>query len=619
MSKKSRKWLKAFSQFLENLRIDSKHIAAVSAEAGIKLDLWDSQQRVLDCIGNGLDDGVHVFYILKSRQLGVSTVTLAILLFWLAIHPRIFGALAIDNERNSENFRNIIVRYMDSFPAGYFGKSFTIIHNNAKFLEFSNGSRLDFLVAGKSKTTWGESRAYTVALLSEVSKYGRAEGLNSFIETLSETNPDRLYIFESTAHGPNHWKAMWEDAGVDVFMKRRIFVGWWSSEVNMIPTSDPRFKIFGTGNPSPNEVEKIEAVKEQYDYKVTKNQLAWYRWRESNKATTREMLDESQPWTEDDAFVLSGMSFFQVRKVTEDLERAVKKTTSQWYRYYFGNSFMASKCEQILDPDRRMEVDLRIWEQPVPGGRYAIGFDPAYGRNDNADNNVICVARCFADKWVQVAEYASNAHTASQAAWAMAHLAGMYQNCIVNLEIGGPGDQVVMEINSLRQQLRSEQYQRATGAPPGATNFLETMRWYLYHRPDSMGAGYVYHWQTSIRTKFRLIGGFRDSHVTDQIQINSVFCLREMYDVTQEGAEVSAPAGLHDDRVFAAALADECWKSWIRPSMIAQGLTYDREMKATDHVQSRVSDILNTSVMRALNAPKPEPPINVFLKERGLS
>ena len=130
------------------------------------------------------------------------------------------------------------------------------------------------------------------------------------------------------------------------------------------------------------------------------------------------------------------------------------------------------KHEQILTADRRQEVDLRVWEEPVPGARYAIGFDPAYGRNDNADNNVICVARCFADKWMQVAEYASNKHTAGQSAWVMAHLAGWYTNCIVNLEVGGPGDQVVMELNSIRQQLRSEEYQKAMKMPPGAGNFL---------------------------------------------------------------------------------------------------------------------------------------------------
>jgi len=618
MASKSGKWLKAFSQFISNLRIDSKESAAESPEEGTKLELWESQQRALDFIGNGLDEGIHIFLILKSRQLGISTITLAILLFWLAIHPRIFGALVIDNDKNSQAFRDVLTRYMRSFPQNYFGKAFTITKNNAAFLEFSNGSRLDFLVAGKSKTTWGESRAYTVALLSEVSKYGRVEGLNSFMETMSMDNPNRLYIFESTAHGQNHWRGMWEDAGQDIYVKRRLFAGWWSKPLNRIDKKDPRFKIFGASPPSGRETEKISEVKEAYGWIITQEQLAWIRWKESNKTVSQEMLDENQPWTEDDAFVSTGMSFFQIRKVTDDLERA-RNNPSLWYRYYHGNSFMASKCEQIITPERYNEVELRVWEAPVPGARYAIGFDPAYGRNDNADNNVICVARCFADKWVQVAEYASNNHTPGQAAWVMAHLAGWYSNCIVNLEIGGPGDQVMMELNSVRQQLRSEEYQKAMNMPAGATNFLETMRWYLYHRPDSMGAGYVYNWQTSVRTKFRLLGGFRDSHVTDQIVINSVSCIREMYEVVQEGAEVGAPGGLHDDRVFAAALADECWKSWIRPSMIAQGLTYDRAMRATDNVQSKVSDVLNNSVTRALNAPKPEPPVNKFLSERGLA
>ena len=31
------------------------------------------------------------------------------------------------------------------------------------------------------------------------------------------------------------------------------------------------------------EREKIEAVKEQYDWIITQEQLAWIRWKESNK------------------------------------------------------------------------------------------------------------------------------------------------------------------------------------------------------------------------------------------------------------------------------------------------------------------------------------------------
>ena len=613
-----KKWLKLFSHFLENLRIDSKEAPAESAQEGTKLNLWESQQRALDFIGNGLDDGIHFFVILKSRQLGISTITLAILLFWLAIHPRIFGALVIDNDENSQAFRDILTRYMQSFPPGYFGKAFKTTNNNTKFMQFSNGSRLDFLVAGKSKTTWGESRAYTVALLSEVSKYGKQAGLDSFMETLSYDNPNRLYLFESTAHGPNHWKSMWEDAGADIHVKRRLFIGWWSKSRNSIDKKDPRFKVFGASGPSPLEKEKIAAVKSLYGWTITPEQLAWIRWRGSQKGATEDTLNENQPWTESEAFVLSGMSFFQTRRVADDIQRRSGTAEFLAYRFYLGNNFMSSTVEQITDARRIAEVSLRVWENPIEGARYAIGVDPAYGRNDNADRHAISVGRCFADKIVQVAEYATNDVDTRQVTWVLAFLAGRYKNCIVNLEIGGPGHAVMAELNSLRHELRATDYKAQEGLQ-GDETLLDTMRWYLYNRPDSMKAGFVYNWQTDFKSKFWLMNGFRDAYSTDQIIINSIPCLKEMLEVTQEGSEIRAPGNLHDDRVFAAALMTEAWKRWIQQPMMQEGLTYERLMNPAETPAAKVSEVLNNLAFRFMAREMPEPPINKFLAEKGLA
>jgi hypothetical protein len=54
------------------------------------------------------------------------------------------------------------------------------------------------------------------------------------------------------------------------------------------------------------------------------------------------------------------------------------------------------------------DVRLRVWEDPAPTGQYVIGCDPAWGRNDWADRSSISVWRCFADKLIQVAEYADS-------------------------------------------------------------------------------------------------------------------------------------------------------------------------------------------------------------------
>lgn len=616
MAGKLQKWLPLFSNFIDNLRIVSKE-APSTDERGSKLVLWDSQSRVLNYVGTSLTNGVHVFYILKSRQLGVTTVTLAILLFWLAVHPRIFGALVVDNDPNRDVFRDILTRYMDSFPTQYFGKAFTITASNSKYMQFSNGSRLDFLVAGKSKTTWGESRAYTVALLTEVSKYGRAEGLQSFMETLSEHNPDRLYLFESTAHGMNHWMRMWEDAGEDIFTRGRIFVGWWAKPQNAISRRDPRFKVFGAAHPTPREQERIEAVKDLYNHKISAEQLAWYRWRESSKATTAESLDESQPWTENDAFIQTGYSFFQTRNVA-DLIEVAREVPFMGFKFYLGNDFKASKMEWIDDARRVAEVELRVWTEPADGAQYVIGADPAFGRNDNNDRHCISVFRCFADKMVQVAEYADNKCDTRQVAWVLAYMAGYYKNCMVNLEIGGPGHAVMNELKSLREQLRSEEYQKAIGHD-GASDYLETMRWYLYHRPDSMGPGYAYNWETTHRSKWTMLSGLRDSLITSQLAVHSVPCLKEMMAVVQDGGEIGAPSGLHDDRVFAAALADVAWKQWFRPNLISQGLTYNRVMVTPDHLEAKISEILNAKIFTMLNAPVDEPEPNQYLSDRGLA
>src|SRR5208282_5029734 len=201
-------WLPLFKEFIKNLRIDSKELQGSLDGKGSPLDIWGSQELFLEEICYGLDNNVRTFYCLKARQLGISTISLAIDIFWLAMHPGTQGVLVVDTEGNREKFRLIIRRYIDSFPKNYFGSAFSIVKgkDNRNFIHFTNGSTLDFLVAGtRKKATWGEGRAYNFAHLTEVGKYGDAAGLASFRETLAEKHPNRLYIYESTANGFNHW------------------------------------------------------------------------------------------------------------------------------------------------------------------------------------------------------------------------------------------------------------------------------------------------------------------------------------------------------------------------------------------------------------------------------
>src|SRR4029077_14965046 len=98
-----RAWRDLFDEFLTNLRIDSKETVAED-ERGSVLEPWGSQNMFLDQLCYGLDKGIRQFYCLKARQLGISSISLAIDVFWLAMHPGLQGALVVDTEENREKF-----------------------------------------------------------------------------------------------------------------------------------------------------------------------------------------------------------------------------------------------------------------------------------------------------------------------------------------------------------------------------------------------------------------------------------------------------------------------------------------------------------------------------------
>ena len=601
------KWLPIFLEFVEALRIDSKEETATD-DSGTPLVLWQSQRRFLEELSDGLEYGVRTFVCLKSRQLGVTTISLAIDLFWLAMHPGIKGALVVDSEENREDFRRTLRRYIQSFPAEFFGDDFKLIKggDNRTGMTFSNGSKLVFLVAGKSKTkvNWGEGKGFAFAHLTECGKYGSGEGIKNFEEALAQKNPDRLTIYESTANGFNHWRDRWLEAKSDVHTQRAFFIGWWANPNNSISKSDPRFTDYGLQVPSGEERELVQAVLDQYGQKITPEQIAWYRWKQDKALKSgADVLDQNQPWTESQAFVATGFSFFQVRKIGQDMERlsAGGKDEAQFlaYRFECENEFLAMKMVPILDPEEMNRIQFRVWQPPVPNGKYVIGSDPAYGRNSHKDRHALSVWRCFADKLVQVAEFASADIEVKHFAWIMAFVAGAYSDCIVNYELGGPGRMIMSEWDHILGMLHSEAY-AAKVKEWDWSDALNNARWYLYHRPDSMGPGFAYNFESTWRTQQELMHQYRGAYSTNELELKSVKLLEEMRIVVQDGEHIGAPESKNedskDDRVFAAALACRAWLNWTRREMLSQGLMYETVMQEESGEMSPQAKSLNNIV-----------------------
>lgn len=602
------KWQQMLMNFISELRIVSREENAKLGEKGTKIQLWNSQKRALQEIAEGMDQGIRRFYILKSRQLGSTTIFVIVALFWHAIHPNMKGCMVFDQDKTRDDFRNTLRDIVNTIPPKYLGAAFGIDRHgdNKTFMRFTNGSQINFLVAGTSgsKEAWGESSGYSFVLLTEVANYGSPTGLFNFEEAMSETNPDRFYIYESTAKGYNHWRDRWISAEKDPFTSRCIFIGWWSKELNTIPTSDPRFALFGITKPSPREAELIGIVKQRHNHDVTMEQLAWIRWRAS-KDQTEDSLNQNQPWIAEQAFIMSGRSFFQNRLIGQDLDR-MGSTPYQGYRFWMGRDFWSAKLERLPgDETRRKEIEMRVWHEPDARGKYVIGMDPAGGSNDKNDRHVVSVWRCYADKLVQVAEYADNNSETRQAAWVMAYIAGVYVDCMINLELsGGYGRAVMVELDHLKDLLRAEANEGRKG-PKGQdwTDFLSNARYYIYRKPDAPTAnGYVLNWLTTSDNKRQIFSQLRDSHINGAIQINSRPMLEEMLTVVQDGSEIGAPNHQKDDRVFAACLAHHTWVQHIRPGMIAQGDTYERVTERENAPENKGGQFVNNIVEQFMAA-----------------
>ena len=211
-----------FYKFCSQLRIETK-------EEGLKkLDvLLGTQTYVMNEIAKGLEDDVHHFVILKGRQLGITTISLALDLYWHFTHPGLQGTLTTDTEENRDMFRSTLGMYMDGLPKEW---KIPLVGHNRNSLTLKNRSRLFYQVAGlRAKGSLGRGKAITFLHGTETSSWGDEEGLASLLASLAEKNPDRLYTFESTARGFNMFHDMYVTAK-RARTQRAIFCGWWHNQ-----------------------------------------------------------------------------------------------------------------------------------------------------------------------------------------------------------------------------------------------------------------------------------------------------------------------------------------------------------------------------------------------------
>jgi hypothetical protein len=558
--------IQQFYKFCSQLKIETK-------EQGLrKMDtLLGTQTYVMDEIAKGLADDKHFFVILKGRQLGITTISLALDLYWHFINPGLQGTLTTDTEENRDMFRTTLAMYMDGLPREY---KIPLMSHNRNGMSLKNRSRLFYQVAGlRAKGSLGRGKAITYLHGTETSSWGDEEGLASLLASLAETNPDRLYLFESTARGFNMFHDMYVTAK-KARTQKAIFCGWWRNQFYSVDPNTAIYKVYWDGRLTPEEKEWTRDIRKLYGVEINSRQMAWWRWKMSEGIKDDALMYQEFPPTEDYAFVMTGTSFFSNARCT-DAAKEIRKLLPDNYRYVFGQLFQDT---QVVKTTERLAT-IKVWEEPVAGGFYVIGADPAYGSSDWADRFCLQVYRCYADGMEQVCEFATSELNTYQFAWVIAHLAGAYKGAILNLEINGPGQAVYNELANLRRLAA------ATVGPVGRglMDVLGSMQNYIWRRNDNLGGlSNSKGWMTTASTKERMLTYMKDFFERGMMTVRSMELVDEMKSIVREGGTISAPGRSKDDRVIASALAAVAFAEQLQPRLIAMRETRDISQKKQD-------------------------------------
>jgi hypothetical protein len=460
---------------------------------------------------------------------------------------------------------------MDGLPKEY---KIPLIAHNRNSLSLKNRSRIFYQVAGlRAKGTLGRGKGITFLHGTETSSWGDEEGLASLLASLAETNPKRLYIFESTARGFNMFHDMYATAK-KARTQKAIFCGWWR---NQLYSSDPNsdvYKVYWDGKLTGEEKEWTRDIKKLYNYEINSRQMAWWRWKLAEGIKDDSLMYQEFPPTEDYAFVMTGTSYFSNSRCT-DAMKVAKKMDCENYRYLMGANFQDLN---VMRSTERLST-LKVWEEPVDTAYYVIGADPAYGSSDWADRFCIQVFRCYSDGLEQVAEFATAEMNTYQFAWAIAHIAGAYKNSTLNLEVNGPGQAVINELRNLKRQAS------AMGNQMGhdLMDVLGSMQNYIWRRNDTMGGlSNSLGWLTTSSSKERMLSYMKDYFERGMMDIYSLDTIDEMKTIVREGGTIEASGRNKDDRVIACALACAAYAEQLQPRLTA--------MKHTRAVSRALSD-----------------------------
>lgn len=522
----------------------------------------------------------------KARQWGGSTLTQLYMLWIQLVHKRNWNSVICgDIEKQSSIVAGMLSKVINRYPRWTTGgkQITTTPYQGAQKTRVISWSNSRYSLGSSQKPDSLRSEDISMAHLTEVGLWKATQGrkpedlVQSIFGSIA-SGPYTVKVLESTAKGVgNFFHRTWIDA-----VERRnnftpVFIPWYSIDLYSKPIEEKDYPAF---------IDSLDEYEQQlFELGATLEAIAWYRDKR------REMPDEWRlfsefPSTAAEAFQSTGHRVFRISYVNNIRRTCVPPTfkgdiVSRGYTTdRQGRNIEQTEFLPATPGEDTSENSLWVWLMPDKEqelrDRYIVTVDVG-GTSDKADYSCILVADRLAMLDGGVPEIAACWHghiEHDRLAWKAMEIARAYNNALLIIEAntleteGTEGDNFEYILNEIAGKY-SNLYSR--------TSQMEIKQ----GRPRRWG------FHTNSSTKPMVIN-FLIKALRDELYIER--CLQttyelDLYELKENGKEMGAVEGNHDDRVMATAIL--VWACYNHP--LPQRINIGNNKKGRTRIVSEAS------------------------------
>jgi hypothetical protein len=453
--------------------------------------------------------------ILKSRQLGISSVVVALSIRACIVKDNTTCLLVSHNQSSTNTIFDKLKQQFNSLPDWIKPELMT---NNRQELKFVNGSKITCLTAGNKEIGRGDTFTGIVHL-SEFAFYKNPEKqLKALSQALSDTGK---IIIESTADGFNKFSEVYYQAKNNENSYKSYFFNWINGGrlfKELYQSSVEKYKARNNGNEL--TVDNLDADEiELYNIGATLEQLTWRREKIATDGV--DAFHVEYPSSDDEAFMTTGSQIFDTKRIDSCIKAII---TDKVIFIPKTNITTMPVILQNLYPK-----SLKIWSIPKMGERYYIGCDVSEGLGKDYSTAIV-----FNKQGEQVAQLKNNVLKPYQVADVLDALGRFYNKAMLTVEKASGGHSVI-------ERLRYEKH------------YMNMTKYVTYdiHNKAIWNVGF----DTNNKTKSIIINDMREWFEKGLILIRSQEVLEEMkVFISNDNGSMGAISGSHDDLVMGTAL-----------------------------------------------------------------